>query len=47
MNKDATIFGVNPNGAYIFGGGTAYSQVLIPSASGLHNIRRDSRSPMH
>ena len=38
LNKDATIFGVNPNGAYVFGGGTAYSQVLIPSASGLHNI---------
>ena len=38
LNKDATIFGVNPNGAYIFGGGTAYSQALIPSASGQHNI---------
>jgi carboxypeptidase family protein len=38
MNKDATIFGVNPNGAYVFGGGTAYSQALITSASGQHNI---------
>ena len=38
LNKDATIFGVNPNGAYMFGGGTAYSQVLIPSASGQHDI---------
>jgi hypothetical protein len=38
-NKDATIFGTNPSGLYTFGGGTAYSQVFIPSASGLHNIQ--------
>ncbi len=38
LNKDATIFGTNPNGAYTFGGGTAYSPVLITSASGEHNI---------
>jgi hypothetical protein len=38
LNKDATIFGTNPNGAYSFGGGTAYSPVLITSASGQHNI---------
>jgi len=38
LNKDATIFGINPNGIYTFGGGTAYSAVQIPSASGLHNI---------
>lgn len=38
VNRDSTIFGVNPNGAYSFGGGTAYSQVFIPSASGTHNI---------
>jgi hypothetical protein len=38
LNRDSTIFGVNPNGAYQFGGGTAYSQVFIPSASGTHNI---------
>ena len=37
-NKDATIFGTNPNGLYTFGGGTAYSPVLITSASGLHDI---------
>jgi hypothetical protein len=37
-NKDATIFGTNPNGLYSFGGGTAYSLVLIPSASGRHDI---------
>jgi len=38
LNKDATIFGTNPNGLYAFGGGTAYSPVLITSASGQHNI---------
>jgi hypothetical protein len=38
FNRDATIFGTNPNGAYSFGGGTAYSPVLIPSASGTHDI---------
>ncbi len=37
-NKDATIFGGNPSGAYSFGGGTAYSPVFIPSASGTHDI---------
>jgi hypothetical protein len=39
LNKDATIFGTNPNGIYVFGGGTAYSPVAIQSASGLHNIQ--------
>src|SRR3984885_8998833 len=38
LNKDATIFGTNPNGVYTFGGGTAYSPVEITSASGQHNI---------
>jgi hypothetical protein len=38
-NRDATIFGPNPNGLYSFGGGTAYSPVLIPSASGQHDIQ--------
>jgi Carboxypeptidase regulatory-like domain len=38
-NRDATIFATNPNGLYTFGGGTAYSPVLIPSASGLHDIQ--------
>lgn len=37
-NRDATIFGTNPNGAYSFGGGTAYSPVRITSASGQHDI---------
>ena len=38
FNRDTTIFGMSPNGAYTFGGGTAYAQVEIPSASGLHDI---------
>jgi hypothetical protein len=38
-NRDATIFATNPNGLYTFGGGTAYSPVLIPSASGQHDIQ--------
>jgi len=37
-NRDSTIFGTNPNGAYDFGGGPAYSPEYIPSASGNHNI---------
>ena len=37
-NRDATIFGTNPNGMHSFGGGTAYSPVLIRSASGQHDI---------
>ncbi len=39
VNRDSTIFGITPNGAYSFGGGTAYSPVAIPSASGTHNIK--------
>jgi hypothetical protein len=39
FNRDATIFGTNPNGIYVFGGGPAYSPVLIPSASGQHDIQ--------
>jgi hypothetical protein len=39
LNKDATIFGLNPNGIYTFGGGTAFSPVMIPSASGQHDIQ--------
>ena len=38
INRDTTVFGTAPNGAYSFGGGTAYSQVSIPSLSGKHNI---------
>ena len=39
VNRDSTIFGANPNGAYEFGGGTAYSPVQILSASGAHDIQ--------
>lgn len=39
LNKDSTVFGTNPNGLYTFGGGTAFSPVFIPSASGTHNIQ--------
>lgn len=38
FNRDSTIFGQYPNGLYTFGGGTAYSPVFIPSASGGHDI---------
>ena len=38
FNRDTTVFDVNPNGLYTFGGGTAYAQVAIPSASGQHNL---------
>src|SRR5579859_2843705 len=38
VNRDSTIFGINPNGYYVFGGGTAYSPVNIASASGTHDI---------
>ena len=41
VNRDSTIFGTNPNGAYDFGGGTAFccgNGQPIVSASGTHNI---------
>ena len=37
-NRDTTVFGMNPNGGYQFGGGTAYATARIVSTSGLHNI---------
>ena len=37
-NRDTTVFGTSPNGAYMFGGGAAYSPVEIRSASGGHNV---------
>src|SRR6202790_3197596 len=39
LNRDTTYFGTSPNGEYDFGGGTFYSPVLIPSASGEHNVQ--------
>ncbi len=38
VNRDSTIFGVNTNGIYEFGGGKVYSPQAITSASGTHNI---------
>jgi hypothetical protein len=38
VNRDSTIFGTAPNGVYSFGGGTAYSPVVITSASAQHDI---------
>src|SRR6202011_1279494 len=39
LNRDTTYFGISPNGEYDFGGGTVYSPVVIPSASGQHNVQ--------
>jgi hypothetical protein len=39
INRDSTIFGVNTNGLYEFGGGKAYSPVFIQSASGTHDVQ--------
>jgi Carboxypeptidase regulatory-like domain len=38
LNRDTTYFGISPNGEYDFGGGTVYSPVFIPSASGQNNV---------
>ncbi|HUA16854.1 MAG TPA: TonB-dependent receptor [Verrucomicrobiae bacterium] len=38
LNRDTTYFGISPNGEYDFGGGTVYSPVFIPSASGQHDV---------
>jgi hypothetical protein len=38
MNRDTSLYGLNPNGQYSFGGGAVYSPVLIRSASGTHDI---------
>ncbi len=51
VNRDSTIFGTNPNGAYEFGGGPAYccgdgtKTVNITSASGTHNITNGDPLP--
>ncbi len=45
FNVDATVFGVNPNGQYVFGGGPAYSPVFIPSVSGQHDIQAGDPLP--
>jgi hypothetical protein len=45
LNRDTTIFGTAPNGAYAFGGGAAYSPVEIRSRSGLHDIHKGDLLP--
>jgi hypothetical protein len=45
FNRDGSIFGVNPDGTYAFGGGTAYSPVQILSDSGQHNINAGAPLP--
>jgi len=37
-NRDTTVFAISPNGAYQFGGGTAYATAPIRSLSGMHDI---------
>ena len=45
FNRDSTIFGIGPNGEYSFGGGTAFSPVLIMSASGKNDIHPGDKLP--
>jgi hypothetical protein len=45
FNRDATIFGTNPDGQYTFGGGAAYAAAEIPSASGQHDIHAGDLLP--
>ena len=45
LNRDTTYFGISPNGEYDFGGGTVYSPVFIPSASGQHNVQPGAPLP--
>jgi hypothetical protein len=45
FNRDSTVFGLNPDGTYVFGGGPAYATTAITSASGQHNIQPGSPLP--
>ncbi len=45
LNRDTTYFGISPNGEYDFGGGTVYSPIFIPSASGKHNLHPGEALP--
>jgi hypothetical protein len=38
FNRDTAVFGMNANGAYMFGSGPAYAPVEIPSLGGRHDI---------
>jgi len=44
-NRDATVFGTNPDGQYTFGGGPAYAASDIPSASGQHDAQAGDLLP--
>ena len=44
-NRDTTVFGISPNGEYMFGGGTAYAPVAIRSLSGDHDIQPGDALP--
>jgi hypothetical protein len=45
FNRDTTLFGMNPNGAYTFGGGPSYAPEDIPSSSGQHDIHIGDQLP--
>lgn len=45
INRDTTVFGIDPDGLYTFGGGTAYAPVAIRSASGLHDLHAGDPLP--
>jgi len=45
QNRDSSVFGVNPNGLYAFGGGPAFAPVAIPSISGQHDIQAGDLLP--
>ncbi len=45
VNRDTTLFGIDPNGLYTFGGGAAYAPVSFRSTSGAHNINAGDLLP--
>ncbi|HVN04749.1 MAG TPA: TonB-dependent receptor [Bryobacteraceae bacterium] len=45
LNRDTTVFGISPNGAYQFGGGAAYATVPIRSESGMHDVSAGDALP--
>ena len=45
FNRDTTLFGISPNGAYTFGGGPSYALEDIPSSSGAHDIHVGDQLP--
>ena len=45
FNRDTAVYGMDPNGDYTFGGGTAYAPVAIPSASGQHDVQAGAPLP--